>query len=466
MSETLSLPDTQVEYRDYPLVAAQPGIWIADQIALRRNGFAVAHYTELHGAIDRSALERAIRQGLAEADTVQAQFFEAQDGQPVQRLPLNADPARVQAPEWFDFSARPDAEQAALALMNDDLAQDLPADGERPLYRHAVIRVSADRWFWYQRFHHLTLDGFSFEAITRRIADIYRALRHGLAPAASPFTPFGKVVEEFQQWQTSPARERAAEFWRQHLRDLPSPLSLSTESREVEAGARPLKQALVLPESLFDEALRDGALQSLQPADIVTAALALYLARMSGETRFSVGFPFMRRMGSQALAAVGPVVNVLPLLLNVTPEMSLADVCLATVAQIKQARRHQRYEAEQIKRDLGLVGGHQELYGPVVNVKVYHSALSFDGQAATTHTLAMGPVDDLEFEIGFRSGVLTLSLVANPAKYSPRTLQHHAERIGHWLQQLARQPHQPNGQLALIGEGELRQLAAWGAALS
>ncbi|WP_162866536.1 condensation domain-containing protein, partial [Escherichia coli] len=97
------------------------------------------------------------------------------------------------------------------------------------------------------------------------------------------------------------------------------------------------------------------------------------LARMSGETRLSIGFPFMRRMGSQALAAIGPVVNVLPLLLNVTPEMSLADVCQATAAEIKQVRRHQRYEAEQIKRDLGLVGGHQELYGPVVNVKVYHS---------------------------------------------------------------------------------------------
>lgn len=247
MSETLSLPDTQVEYRDYPLVAAQPGIWIADQIALRRNSFAVAHYTELHGDIDRPALERAIRQGLAEADTVQARFFEAQDGQPAQRLPLSADPARVQAPEWFDFSARPDAEQAALSLMHDDLAQELPADGERPLYRHALIRISADRWFWYQRFHHLTLDGFSFEAITRRIADIYRALRHGLSPAASPFTPFGQVVEEFQQWQTSPARQRAAEFWRQHLRDLPSPLSLSTESREVEPGAGRLNRRWCCP---------------------------------------------------------------------------------------------------------------------------------------------------------------------------------------------------------------------------
>lgn len=59
MSETLSLPETRLDYQEYPLVAAQPGIWIADQIALRRNSFAVAHYTELRGEIDRPCLERA-----------------------------------------------------------------------------------------------------------------------------------------------------------------------------------------------------------------------------------------------------------------------------------------------------------------------------------------------------------------------------------------------------------------------
>ncbi|MBS0976392.1 condensation domain-containing protein, partial [Serratia rubidaea] len=95
MSETLSLPETRLDYQTCPLVAAQPGIWIADQIAQRRNSFAVAHYTELRGEIDRSCLERAIRQGLAEADTVQAQFYESADGVPQQRLPLRADPAQV-----------------------------------------------------------------------------------------------------------------------------------------------------------------------------------------------------------------------------------------------------------------------------------------------------------------------------------------------------------------------------------
>ncbi len=186
---------------------------------------------------------------------------------------------------------------------------------------------------------------------------------------------------------------------------------------------------------------------------------------MSGETRFSVGFPFMRRMGSQALAAVGPVVNVLPLLLNVTPEMSLADVCLATVAQIKLARRHQRYEAEQIKRDLGLVGGHQELYGPVVNVKVYHSALSFDGQAATTHTLAMGPVDDrvrdrfskrrIDAVFGRQPGQILAAHLAAP-RGAHRPL---AAAVG-----AAAAPAERS--TGVDRRGELRQLAAWGAALS
>ena len=462
MSETLSLPETRLDYQTCPLVAAQPGIWIADQIAQRRNSFAVAHYTELRGEIDRSCLERAIRQGLAEADTVQAQFYESADGVPQQRLPLRVDPAQVAPAEWLDFSQRPDAEQAALALMEDDLAQPLPADGERPLYRQAVIRVGAGRWFWYQRFHHIMLDGFSFDAVTRRIADIYRALRQGEAPSPSPFTPFGEVVEEYRQWESSPAAERAALFWQQRLSDLPPTLSLSHESCAVADDARPLKQSLVLPAALFDALQADDALQQAQPADIVTAALVVYLARISGESRLSVGFPFMRRMGSQALAAIGPVVNVLPLQLTVTPQMSLAETCRAVVAEIKQVRRHQRYEAEQIRRDLGLVGQQQELYGPVINVKVYHSALSFDGQPAVTHTLAMGPVDDLEFELGFRNEALYVSLVANPQKYSAATLRQHAERIGHLLQQLARQPHQPNGELPLIGEAELQRLAAWG----
>lgn len=58
MSEAQIAPEIQAEFTEYPLVAAQPGIWIADQIAPTGNSYAVAHYSELHGDIDRYCLDR------------------------------------------------------------------------------------------------------------------------------------------------------------------------------------------------------------------------------------------------------------------------------------------------------------------------------------------------------------------------------------------------------------------------
>ncbi|MEX0634877.1 hypothetical protein M8494_35930 [Serratia ureilytica] len=33
-----------------------------------------------------------------------------------------------------------------------------------------VMRLADNRWFWYRRYHHLLVDGFSFTAIARRVA--------------------------------------------------------------------------------------------------------------------------------------------------------------------------------------------------------------------------------------------------------------------------------------------------------
>ncbi|WP_413462771.1 condensation domain-containing protein, partial [Dickeya solani] len=185
---------------ELPLVAAQPGIWMADQIANQPNAFAVAHALELRGPVDPLRLSAAIRQGLSEADTVQARFGLNDLGEPVQWLPSAADAASIREPERLDFSDPTQGEQMAWALMRADLAAPLPADGGQPLYRQVIMRVSAqpERWFWYQRFHHLMLDGFSFDALTRRIVAIYNALGAGETPADSPFTSFADVVEEYQ----------------------------------------------------------------------------------------------------------------------------------------------------------------------------------------------------------------------------------------------------------------------------
>ncbi|RAN85585.1 hypothetical protein B5P41_34190, partial [Bacillus sp. SRB_28] len=53
-----------------PLVAAQPGIWMAERLSTLPGAWSVAHYVELSGSLDPALLGRAIVAGLAQADTL------------------------------------------------------------------------------------------------------------------------------------------------------------------------------------------------------------------------------------------------------------------------------------------------------------------------------------------------------------------------------------------------------------
>ncbi|WP_342755483.1 amino acid adenylation domain-containing protein [Pantoea sp. MBD-2R] len=446
----LILPETQTSLA-LPLVAAQPGIWMADQIAGHRNIFAVAHYSELHGDLNRASMDRAIRMALAEADTLHARFGLAEDGTPMQWIP---ETASVIAAEWYDLSQRANPKQAALSLMQEDLAAELPADGDRPLYRHVLMRISDDCWFWYQRYHHLMVDGFSFEALTSRIAALYTFLQRKAEPTASPFTSFAEVVTEYQQWQGSAQQQRAAAHWQHYTAELPEAVTLARREAGAAASAAPIKQQVNLSGDALAPLQQHAGLKDVTEGDIASALLILFLARISGRHRLSVGFPFMRRMGSAALSAIGPVVNVLPLIFDVSEATTLPELVQQLQREVKQARRFQRYEAEDLRRDLGLVGSGSKLYGPVINVKVYHQPLELAGIEARTHTLAMGPVDDLEFEVGFRHNQLQITLVANPARFDARSLQRHGERISWLFTQLAQQPQLTCGELSLLTPAE------------
>ena len=59
-----------------PLVAAQPGIWMAERLSTLPGAWSVAHYVELRGALDPALLGKAIVAGLQQADTLSLRFEE------------------------------------------------------------------------------------------------------------------------------------------------------------------------------------------------------------------------------------------------------------------------------------------------------------------------------------------------------------------------------------------------------
>ena len=164
--------------------------------------------------------------------------------------------------------------------------------------------------------------------------------------------------------------------------------------------------------------------QNLSAADTAFALVALWLARLTGQNDFAAGFIFMRRIGSAALCATGPVIDVLPMAIHYDPAQPLTALAARLAGEVRKMRRHQRYDAEQVQRDLGRLGDSAPLYGPVINLKMFDYQLDFAGIEGITHQLASGPVRDLEIAIYLsEQGDLTLELLANAARYSETVLK-------------------------------------------
>ncbi len=437
----------------YPLVAAQPGIWMAEQLSDLPNAWSVAHYVELTGPVDAPLLAKAVAAGMMQADTLRMRFTE-DNGEIAQWVDESI---ILPEPQIVDLRANPDPHAAALAQMQADLNQNLRVDSGQPLAFHLLIQVADNRWYWYQRYHHLVVDGFSFPAITRQIVAIYRAWSNGEATPESPFTPFAEVVEEYQRYRDSEAYARDGAFWAEQRKQLPPPVSLSSAPLPGRAATTDiLRLKLTADRHAFTQLAT--ASQS-QRTDLALALVALWLARLTGRMDYAAGFIFMRRMGSAALTATGPVLNVLPLALNIRAQETLPELAQRLAGQMKKMRRHQRYDAEQIVRDSGRAASDEALFGPVFNVKVFDYQLDLAGVQAVTHTLATGPVNDLEMALfPDEQGGLSIEILANKQRYDEATLVRHVERLHGLLAQFAANIDLRCGEAETVSDAEYQQL--------
>ncbi|WP_344091572.1 amino acid adenylation domain-containing protein, partial [Nocardiopsis composta] len=419
---------TDARHPRFDLTGAQSGVWYAQQVDPAGAVYNVGQYVDLVGGLDTGLFQEALAAVAAETDALRTRIVD-DAGVPRQEvLPPGAAGGGRPAADPVDLRGAADPEAAALELMLADM--DTPVDlAEGPLHRFALIRIADDRHLWYQRYHHILADAYAISVITRRTAEVYTALAEGADPGRR-FGALADVVAEEEAYEASERREKDGAYWAEALADRPEPALLSdappaTPRRAVRPGARLDAAALAGLEELAGEA---GA----NWAEALIALFGCYLHRRTGAREAVLGVPAMGRLGSAALRTPAMVVNVLPLRVAVAPGDTLAEVVRRTRYALRGLRAHQRYRAEDIRRDLSLVGRATGLYGPMVNIKAFDYDVRFGGVRGDTRTLSEGPVDDVSLSVSTDTGAGGLHLVlnANPERY---TEQEAAERLAEFV---------------------------------
>ncbi|GGQ63079.1 non-ribosomal peptide synthetase [Couchioplanes azureus] len=432
-----------------PLTDAQAGIWLAQQIDPENPVYNIARFLELRGDVDVDRLAAAVRQVVDQAACLHVRFAAGPDGKPRQIAGAPGDwPLPV-----VDLAAEPEPDAAAAAWMRADREQvtDL---GRGPLFGHAILRLAADRVLWYQRYHHLVMDGYGGALISRRVAEAYTT---GVAGSLREAWSLERLADSDAAYRTSERYRADRDYWHRRFADRPEPARLLT--RAAEPVSRIERRVVQLGPDETARLHKAAAHAGTRVSRVAIAAVAVYLHRATGAQDVVLALPVTGRVDAQLRDVPGMVSNVLPLRVTVRPGTTPAELLASVASEVAGLTAHSRYRGEDLARDLGLADGIAELAGPSINIISFDQDLRLGDHEVSGHILWQGPVTDLSISVEASADgrSLRVYLDADASVCGPEELTEHERRFLAVLDAIATHPDRPVGTIDLL-DGEQRRL--------
>ncbi|WP_329791965.1 amino acid adenylation domain-containing protein [Lentzea sp. DG1S-22] len=454
--------------RSSGISSAQEGLWVAQQLVpdMPNN---VAAVWRIDGELDAALLSRALRDLLAEADTVRVSISEGTQGLRQQVSDLGD-----WEPVYLDCTHQPEPEESARALMARLVAE--PFDlSDGPLLRAAVIALAPDEHLLAVVAHQIVTDAYGmFGLIPQRLAQLYTAARHGEhAPAWSYASPEQLSEQDFR-YRSSDRFKRDVEFWQGYLAEAPDAARLpGNPDADAQAGhlglARHLDVHTNIIEVTGEEAgkwAKAAADAGLALPDLLGVASAVFIGRLSDTAEPLFSLTVKARTGATKTTP-GLLFNVLPIRLRIPADANFVEVAEVLGKEKRAVFRHATLQVADIRRATGLAGSSGSLrspFGTIVNVMPFVADLDLDGARAALVDGSFGAVDEPLLSLYYDgdtdgSAGVRLRVDAPAARYS----QADVVRIGEWLLSFIRQavaaPHTPVHEADVPDPAELSRLA-------
>ncbi|PYI65156.1 non-ribosomal peptide synthetase [Arthrobacter livingstonensis] len=450
------------------LTMAQRGIWYAQNLEPENPMYQIAQFVDIHGDLDAGLMCLAVRTAIAETDALNVRFAEDDHG-PHQLI----SPSRVQlhVTDLRSWEGRTGAAAGhARTLMDDDLAEARNVATD-PLLHVELFRVGDHRYFFYQRVHHLMLDGYSAVLVLKRVAAIYNELLAngsdepaGAAEGASKVFPsLDSLLLDEAGYVESRHAEADKEFWQDALADAGPAPGLAERPTRNAIGLVRLSAAL--PRDIV-VGLAAGSASA--PA-LILAAAAIYLHKMTGERHVSLALPVTARRGAVAKSVPSMLSNIVPVRFEVSPEETLQGTIVNAGGSLRNALIHQRFRHGGLNARPGYIG-------PSINILPIVDGINFGPSNATMNILSTGPIDDLSIVIhGLQPGQgsavdsaenVTIQFEANSQLYSRDAVRDHLQRFTRLLGKITAAPGTIVAALTVTTPEEERELLALGGAES
>jgi amino acid adenylation domain-containing protein len=415
----------------HDLTNAQFSIWFAQSLDPESPAYNIGEYIEISESIHLELFQASLSEAVNQTDTLALKFIDSDTG-PKQYLAPNLSWEMA----YLDFSNQLEPAKTALAWLQEDMAVARHLS-HGPLFNFALIKITTDCFFYYQRFHPIIADGFSLAIFARKVFNCYSTLLAGKTIAFQPSGSWFDVLAAEKSYFNSQRYKRDQAYWLSKLQHRPESVTLSGKQPALISPRHPLRCTSKLPYQVADALRALGKQHGASFAQVMIAAAALYLHKFTQQPDFIVGVPVANRIGAKIRTIVGMQSNILTVRFSIEKDLLFGEFLSQATKCQREAFRHQRYRIEALRNDLGLQLKEPSLYGMVINVMPDAYELSLNDRPTTHYNLSNGPEPSLSLNVYDRQKKqdLHVHINANPDHYSAEDLAIHMQR---WLDFLAR----------------------------
>jgi amino acid adenylation domain-containing protein len=342
--------------KSYPLTYGQQGLWFLYKLAPDSAAYNIAFTARIRSLVNVRALQRAFEKLIVRHPTLRTTFGQGDD-EPFQQVHEYQEACfeNIDASNWN----------------LDELTKKVMAVYQRPfdLEREPVLRVSLftrceQDHVLLLTIHHIAVDGFSFGILLNELRLLYQSENTGQAI----YLPLiKKQYRDFVQYQrsmlTSPVGDKLWAYWQKQLAGELPVLKLPTDRprppiQNYQGASYSFKLPLELTSSLREIAKAEGATLYM----VLLSALSVLLHRYTGQEDIIVGCPTEGRSQPEFAETVGFFVNMLPIRVNLTNNLTYRALLSQVRQTVLAALRHQDYpsplliERLQVNRDPSLPG--------------------------------------------------------------------------------------------------------------
>ncbi len=294
-----------------PLSFAQQRLWFLSQVRAGDTLYNCVSSWWLEGALDVSALVRALNEIVRRHEALRTTFPLA-EGLPVQHVA----PWRPFEVPLIDLSGLEEGEREAELRRVNSSEVGQPFDlAAGPLVRLKLLRVEPTRHILLFEVHHIVFDGWSVGVFLRELAALYEAFVGG-NPSPLPDLPvqYSDFAAWQREWMQAGVLESQLAYWRERLAgplpvlELPIDRPRPAVPRH-EAGAHAALLPAGVAEALRELGRREGATLFMT----LLAGFQALLSRYTGQEDVVVGSPIAGRTRREVEGLVGFFVNSLVL---------------------------------------------------------------------------------------------------------------------------------------------------------